>query len=72
MRANKLFFLSTDKALKDYMDYLCPSLPDLGQVTSVRPASTLQPDECYASLADGRFERRQLLPFQTEKDNALL
>ena len=69
--ANKLFFRSTDKKVQEYLDYLCPSLPDLGQVTSVRPASTLQPGECYASLADGRFERRQLLPFQTEKDNVL-
>ena len=61
--ANKLFFRSTDKALQEYMNYLCPSVPGLGRVTSVRPPSTLQPGECYASLADGRFERRQLLPF---------
>ena len=62
--ANKLFFRSTDRALREYMNDLCPSVPDLGHVTSVRPPATLQPGECYASLTDGRFERRQLLPYQ--------
>ena len=28
----------------------------------IRPLSTLAPGECYAALADGRFERRQLEP----------
>ena len=67
--ANKLFFRSTDRALQEYMNDLCPSVPGLGRVTSVRPPSTLQPGECYASLTDGRFERRQLLPFQVDRDS---
>ena len=66
--ANKLFFRSTDQKLKDYLAGLCPSAPGLGPVTSVRPPSTLQPGECYASLADGRFERCQLLPFGARQD----
>ena len=61
--ANKLFFRSTDEALQEHIDRLCPVTPELGRVTTFRPPSTLQPGECYASLADGRFERRQLLPF---------
>ena len=61
--ANKLFFRSTDQALQDLIDRLCPVSPGLGRVTWVRPPSTLQPGECYASLTDGRFERRRLLPF---------
>lgn len=32
----------------------------------VRPVSTLVPGECNASLADGRFERRQLGRFRVE------
>lgn len=65
--ATKLFFRTTDTALKDYMDRLCPFVPGLGQVTSIRPPSTLQPGECYASLANGSFERRQLEPYTKEK-----
>ena len=67
--ANKLFFRSTDKALQEYMNYLCPSVPGFGRVTSMRPPSTLQPGECYASLANGRFERCQLLPFPSGDDD---
>ena len=60
---NKLFFRSTDRALFERVDQLCPGGGALGKVTYVRPLSTLAPGECYASLSDGRFERRQLLPF---------
>ena len=66
--ANKLFFRSTDEALQACIDRLCPVTPELGRVTTFRPPSTLQPGECYASLADGRFERRQLLPFGARPD----
>ena len=61
--ANKLFFRSTDQALTAFLDRLCPPAPGFGPLTRVRPPSTLRPGECYASLSDGRFERRQLLPF---------
>ena len=65
--ANKFFFRSTDQALQAFLDRLCPPAPGFGPLTRVRPPSTLQPGECYASLSDGRFERRQLLPFKTVK-----
>ena len=29
----------------------------------LRPPSALLPGECYAALADGRFERRRLDPY---------
>ena len=64
---NKLFFRSTDRALCERVDQLCPGGGALGKVTYVRPLSTLKAGECYASLSDGRFERRQLLPFKTVK-----
>ena len=66
--ANKLFFRSTDQALKGYVDYLCPEVPGLDRATSVRPLSTLQTGECYASLVNGRFERCQLLPFGARQE----
>ena len=64
---NKLFFRSTDRALFERVDQLCPGGGALGKVTHVRPLSTLKPGECYASLSDGRFERRQLLPFNVRQ-----
>ena len=66
--ANKLFFRSTDRELKMYMNDLCPSVPGLGQVTSMRPPSTLKPGECYASLANGHFERCQLRLFDARQN----
>ena len=33
------------------------------QVVHLRPLSALLPGECYAALADGRFERRRLEPY---------
>ena len=68
--ANKFFFRSTDQALQAFLDRLCPPAPGFGPLTRVRPPSTLQPGECYASLSDGRFERRQLLPFKSGKSAA--
>ena len=67
---NKLFFRSTDRTLFERVDQLCPGGGALGKVTYVRPLSTLAPGECYASLSDGRFERRQLLPFKSGKSAA--
>ena len=68
--ANKFFFRSTDQALQGYLDRLCPPANGYGPLTRVRPPSTLKPGECYASLSDGRFERRQLLPFKAGKGAA--
>ena len=68
--ANKLFFRSTDQALQAFLDRLCPPANGYGPLTRVRPPSTLKPGECYASLSDGRFERRQLLPFRVAKGAA--
>lgn len=68
--ANKFFFRSTDQALQAFLDRLCPPAHGFGPLTQVRPPSTLQPGECYASLSDGRFERRQLVPFKTDKQAA--
>lgn len=60
---SKLFFRSTDPQTAHRVDELSPHRPGLTDVTRVRPLSTLAPGECYAALADGRFERRQLEPF---------
>ena len=59
---SKLFFRSTDPRTASRVEELCPYRPGLSPVTQVRPLSTLSPGECYAALADGRFERRQLEP----------
>ena len=61
--ASKLVFRTTDLRTADRVQDLCPYRPGLAGVTRVRPVSTLAPGECYAILADGRFERRWLDPF---------
>lgn len=53
----KLFFRTTDRALHDTIDRLCPLTPYLPKSTEVRPPSTLRPGECYAVVTDGRFLR---------------
>ena len=58
--ATKFAFRSTDPEVADRVAELSPHRPGLPGVVRVRPVSTLAPGECYASLADGRFERRQL------------
>lgn len=58
--ANELFFLSTVSKLHSYISTLCPDMPNFPKVTAVRPLSTLQTGECYASLSDGRIEQRHL------------
>ena len=61
--ASKLVFRTTDARTAQRVDDLAPYRPGLVGVTRVRPVSTLKPGECYAILADGRFERRQLDAF---------
>ena len=61
--ATKLAFRSTEESVRKLVDGLCPgSRPN--RVTTIRPPSSLKPGECYASLADGRFERRQLKQYE--------
>ena len=64
--ANKLVFRSTDVQTGDWVAELSPFRPGLASVARVRPVSTLVPGECYAALADGRFERRRLGCFRPE------
>ena len=64
--ASKLVFRSTDPEVASRVSELSPHRPGLPGVVRVRPVSTLAPGECYASLADGRFERRQLGRFRVE------
>ena len=70
----KFFFRSTDPGMAHRLEELCPYRSGLAPLTQVRPLSTLSPGECYAALADGRFERRQLdpvLPRAVERAPAL-
>ena len=60
---SKFFFRSTDPGTAQRVADLSPCHPGLADVTRVRPLSTLAPGECYAALADSRFERQQLAPF---------
>ena len=63
--ASKLLFRSTGRGARDIVGDLCPGDgPD--RVVAVRPPATLRPGECYASLPDGRFERRQLQMFEPD------
>ena len=64
--ASKLVFRSTDPKTATRLADLSPHRPGLAGVVQVRPVSTLGAGECYAVLADGRFERRQLEPFVLE------
>ena len=61
--ASKIIFRSTDTKTADRVADLCPLRPGLAGVVRVRPVSTLRIGECYAALADGRFERRQLAAY---------
>ena len=64
--ANKLVFRTTDPATAHRLEGLCPQRPGLVDVVRARPPATLGVGECYAALADGRFERRQLEPLVLE------
>ena len=59
---SKLVFRSSDPRTASRVEDLCPYRPGLAPIVQVRPLSTLGLGECYASLPDGRFERRQLDP----------
>lgn len=61
--ASKLVFRTTDPQTAARVGALCPLRPDIAGVTRVRPPGSLQTGECYALLADGRFERRALERF---------
>ena len=64
---SKIVFRSTDPEVTHRLSDLSPSRPGLPGVVRVRPVSTLGPGECYASVADGRFERRQLGQYRAEE-----
>ena len=66
--ATKLFFRSTDREVRAFLDGLCPGSPNAVRVTEIRPPSTLAPGECYAVLSNGRILRRQLAPFQAQEN----
>ena len=68
--ATKLVFRSTDPRTAERLGELCPHRPGLEGVTRVRPVSTLATGEAYALLPDGRFERRQLAPFDLARKPA--
>lgn len=59
----KLLFRSTDGPSQEYVRDCCPLTPGRPSVVDVRPLSSLRPGECYAVLADGRLERRRLVPY---------
>ena len=66
--ASKFFLHSSDSA--HLVDDLCPLVPGFSPLTHIRPLSSLAVGECYAALADGRFERRQLEPVLLARDGA--
>ena len=65
--ATKFFFRTTDSDTANRVTALCPQRPGFAPATAVRPLSLLAPGECYVSLADGRFERRQLDRFMLDE-----
>ena len=65
--ATKLFFRTTDVDTGNRVARLCPRQPGFLPVTEVRPLSLMAPGECYASLADGRFERRRLARYVVDE-----
>ena len=60
--ATKFFFRSTDADTAARVATLSPHRPGFAPPTAVRTLASLWPGEAYISLADGRFERRQLEP----------
>ena len=63
---SKLFFRTTEQETRNLLDSICPGTGPT-RLTGLRPPSTLRPGECYASLPDGRFERRQLKPLDLSR-----
>ena len=70
--ASKFFFRSTDHDTAAALSTLCPVQPGLPCLTEMRPITNLVPGECYAALADGRFERHQLDRFIFEEKAELM
>ena len=66
--ATKMAFRTTDGNTAVRLESLCPERRGLVDVVRARPPSTLAVGECYAALADGRFERRQLEPLALEPE----
>ena len=64
--ATKLVFRSTEESVRKLVDGLSPG-DGPHRLTAIRPPTTLSPGECYASLPDGRFERRQLKQYKSPK-----
>ena len=64
--ATKLVFRSTEESVRKLVDGLSPG-DGPHRLTAIRPPTTLRPGECYASLPDGRFERRQLQQFTNHR-----
>ena len=63
----KVVFRSTDSRTQELVRGLVPSRPRLPNLLDVRPLPGLPPDESYVSGADGRFERRRLVPSTEER-----
>ena len=70
--ASKFFFRSTDRETAAQLSALCPVYPGLPRLTEIRPITNFAPGECYAVLADGRFERHQLDRFIFEEKAELM
>ena len=62
----KMVFRSTEPDVRNLLDSVSPGTGP-NRVTALRPPSSLRPGECYASLPDGRFERRQLKPLDLSR-----
>ena len=60
--ATKIVFRSTEDGTRYLLDSICPGSGNR-KVTTIRPPATLRPGEAYISLPDGRFVRRQLIPY---------
>ena len=67
--ATKLIFRSTDPNTTERVGNMYPGSRD--DLLRLRPLSTLRTGECYAALADGRFERQQLEPFDARTGLAM-
>ena len=59
----KLLMRSIDPRTQESARALAPRRTGLPDLLEVRPLSGLGPHECYVSGADGRFERRRLVPW---------
>ena len=57
---SKMFFRTTDPDTLSRVRSMDPARPGEVSVVDARPPSTLRAGECYVSLPDGRFERRQI------------